>query len=63
MSIASLKVDETRVRRRYLGAFKVQGLIYRRICPILANNQRKSQKIQIYFFHSEEQAKMRATTF
>ena len=63
MSMDSLKVDESRVRRGHPGAFKVQGLLYRRIGPMLANDQRTSRNIQTYFFDPEEQARMRATAF
>ena len=63
MAMASLQMNNKTVTTGGPGAFKIQGLLHRRIGPMLAQEGQPPSFLQIYFLDSEEQATRRAQQF
>ena len=63
MAMASLTVNDATINRGGPGAFKILGQMYRRMGPMLNNEDRQPSCLQVYFYDPELQAEMRADRF
>eukprot|EP00984_Skeletonema_dohrnii_P016913 scaffold7597_cov105-Skeletonema_dohrnii-CCMP3373.AAC.2 len=64
MSMASLQVNDATVRGHgATGAFKVGGILYRRVGAVLPSTLAEPKFLQIYFLDPQYQAEMRASKF